>query len=449
MPLLCDLPDEILLEVVRSYEIIRSYETQSTAFKYRGKEKGRQLDNHIRQRALSALCLTSHRLRCISLPTLYASSLSCATWHGLRQLHLFHRTISSPHNAVGQSKRLAEYLQYVENRLADYLGNSLQDDEFYHANSAARYFRLLSDVVLCAPNIQHLCVVSLEHAEVSFWNYLLPKWNACPSTNMIGHGLTNLKHLCVQVHSQGQASVSEAALFERIILTLHSLPILSDLRVSGADSNVEATRLYPLGDLPNVRRLELTECSLEFSEVTHLLSACKDLRYFSCKWAFLNYASRGPSSLYPALIVHAKTLEALTLDLREVRYDPRLGPESKILGSLRPFISLEFLEICETSFLRSNLSLLDVPDQTLDHEMSALLPPNLEQLTLLVNSDYGNYDDNPLDEVFVLWQLAYDCKTSLPHLKTLYVNGRYKMSAPNLVRAFRKAGVRFDTEKEE
>lgn len=259
MPSICDLPDEILLGVLRGLEAIRSYETQSIAFKHKGAEKGRQRENKIRQQALYALCLTSQRLRCISLPTLYASSITCATRMGLGKLELFHKTISSPENAIRQSKPLAEHLKYVENRLADYLGNSLQDDEVFQEKSVSRYFHLLSRVVLCAPNVENLCVVSLEHNEVSFWEHLFAK--SYPSKNLIGHGLNKLKYLSVQMHAQTWFHVPRVAVFERLSLTFQSFTMLSELRISGAATNRDSGVVFYLGELPSLQRLELTECT--------------------------------------------------------------------------------------------------------------------------------------------------------------------------------------------
>ncbi|XPS99116.1 hypothetical protein M3J09_008298 [Ascochyta lentis] len=447
MPSLYDLPDEILLEIARGLQAIRSYETQSVAFKHKGTEKGRQRENHIRQKALHALCLTSHRLRCISLPTLYASSITCATWSGLKQLRLFHRTISSSEKALNQSKSLKGYVQYVENRLADYLGNSLHDDEIFQEKSAFGYFHLLSKVVLCAPNLEHLCVVSLEHGEVSFWDHLLAKSH--PSTRLVGHGLGKLRYLSIQIHAHAWPTVPGAAVFERISLTLRSFAMLSELRVSGATTNREFELVSRPQKVPNLQRLDLTECCLEMSEVADLLSACKDVRHFTCRWAYLQGARSGPSELRTALLAHTDILESLALDTREIRYDPNIELEPKVLGSLRALKSLKSLEICETGFSSCDLSLLDFPDQRLDPGLSMLLPRSLERMTLLARGDFNHYDEDVLEDAFCLWQLAHDRMTTLPHLKALCIVARHDLSAPGLVKVFKKAGVQFHIEMED
>lgn len=447
MPSICDLPDEILLGVLRGLEAIRSYETQSIAFKHKGAEKGRQRENKIRQQALYALCLTSQRLRCISLPTLYASSITCATRMGLGKLELFHKTISSPENAIRQSKPLAEHLKYVENRLADYLGNSLQDDEVFQEKSVSRYFHLLSRVVLCAPNVENLCVVSLEHNEVSFWEHLFAK--SYPSKNLIGHGLNKLKYLSVQMHAQTWFHVPRVAVFERLSLTFQSFTMLSELRISGAATNRDSGVVFYLGELPSLQRLELTECTLEMYEVAHLLLACNNARHFTCKWAFLHGACSGPSELHAALLAHADTLESLTLDMRQVRYYPYISTDVKLLSSLRPLKTLRSLVISETGFFSSNLSILDFPDLILDPGVPELLPESLWHMTILIQGDNKPYDEKVLEDAFPLWQVVHDRKVEMPHLKTLCVKSRHGLTAPILATALQRIEVFFHTEIED
>lgn len=445
MPFLRDLPDEILLEVVRGLETIRSFDTQSVAFKQKGTEKGRQRENHFRQRALHALCLTSHRLRCLSLPTLYASSTSCATPAGLKKLLSFYRTISNPSNAMGQSKRLAEHVQYVENRLADHFGNSLQDDELFQQKSVSSYFKLLSKIVLCAPNLSNLCVVSLEYDDISFWNHLAPR--LYPSKYHVGH--TKLKHVSIQIHSQMPYPNSESSLFEGISLSLQSFTMLSELRISGATTNRASNVAHSLGTLPNLLRLDLTECELEMYEVAWLLRACTNVRQFTCKWAYLPGAYYGPPEIHAALLTLASTLETLTLDARDYRYFANDGTEPKLLESLRPLKVLKHLTICESGFLSSNLSLLDFPDQTLDCEISTLLPENLEHMTLLMKGDFESYDEDVLDDAYPLLQLVQNCRQELRHLKTLCIESRHDLTAPNLTAEFERVGVLFNIERED
>jgi hypothetical protein len=347
--------------------------------------------------------------------------------------------------ALGQSRRLADFVYYVENRLADHLGNSVQRDEFYRENSAARYFRLLANVVLCAPKLQHLCVVSLEYAGVSFWDNLLRQWQTHTSLEPLGHGLTKLKYLCMQLHTQNPSSGEGAAVFERISPALQSLTMLSELRVSGAISNTEAVERLTLGNFHKVQILEFTECSLELCEVSRSILACRNLRHVTCKWAFLDQSVSVPSRLHSALLAHEKTLETLTLDMREIRYSLFAEAESKLLGSLRSFVKLSSLEICETGFL-GGASLLDVPDQVLPAGLPDLLPENLERMTLLLHGEFESYSDDPLDEALCLWQLVRDGRTKVPNLRSLYTRGRHSITAPDLTIAFERVGVQFDTQ---
>jgi hypothetical protein len=442
---LCDLPDELLSEVIQQLDSIRSYEPQSTAFKYKEKERMRQRENRARQLTLHSLCLTSHRMRRLSLPTLYGSFLGCTTWNGCGPLELFCRTISNPQNAVGLQVRLRDYIRYVENRLSDYLGNSLHDDtEFYGAVSmVARYYELLATIVHFAPNLEHLSVVSLETDEVSFWVHIVPEdlgEGPTAASNLTDHGLRKLRNLCFQTHTEGSFGF-ESASFRRICSSLVSLPSLVDLRASGVMTS-DISQPLP-GSLEKLQRLNITECILDFEEVVQLLHACESLQDFTCVWTFLNCGAESPSDIYSGLIKHADRLETLELDMREVRFNYGTGINSEALGSLRCFQRLDTLVICETSLLGSRFSLLDFPDQILNCRMSELLPENLRHLTLLVQSDYGYEDDRRIDEASSLWHLVDDCKTVLPQLRSVTIKGEFEMSAPNLVAAFEDEGVIF------
>jgi hypothetical protein len=442
---LCDLPDELLSEVVQNLDSIRSYEPQSTAFKYKEVEKSRQRENRVRQLTLHSLCMTSHRLRRLSLPTLYGSFLGCTTWNGCEPLELFYRTISSPKNAVGLPVRLGDYIRYVENRLSDHLGNSLHDDtEFYGAVSmVARYYELLATIVHFAPNIEHLSVVSLETDEISFWVHIVPEDRgdeAAASSNLTSHGLLKLRNLCFQTHTEGSFGF-EAAWFRRICSSLVSLPSLADLRASGVMTS-DISQPLP-GTFEKLQRLDITECILDFEEVVQILQACEKLQHFTCIWTFLNCGAESPSDIYSGLVKHADRLRTLELDMREVRFNFGTGINSEALGSLRYFTQLETLVICETSLLGSRFSLLDFPDQILNCRMSEILPENLKNLTLLVQSDYGYEDDCRLDEASSLWHLVDDCKTLLPQLESVTIMGEFEMSAPNLAAAFKDEGIIF------
>lgn len=440
---LCNLPDEILLDVIHFLEAIRSYETQSTAFKNKEAEKARQCENHIRQQALHALCLTSHRLRRLSLPILYSSSITCTTSSGLRSLQLLHRTITSSNNALGQTKRLSEHLRYVENRLADYKGNSLQDDEAFQQGLVTTYFQLLAGLVLLAPNIEHVCVVSLEYDHVSFWTHILNKSQGF----IIRNGPSKLRYLLAQIHAHGWSTSPDISVSERIIQHLQSFPMLSDLRISGAITNrAQSLPLVPSKTL-DLRRLDLIENTLDIDDVAGLLLACKAIQHFTCRWAFYNDVYVDPSSLHTALLAHANTLETLSIDWREVRFLLVNDANVRVLGSLRPLKALRSLEISDLGFLSTDRSLLDFADDILEHPLSALLPESLEQMTLLTEATTDFFYDDVLEDAVCLWQLTKDCKTSMPHLKALCVKADCELSVLTLAYAFERAGVRLHVQR--
>ncbi|KAJ8110216.1 hypothetical protein OPT61_g6883 [Boeremia exigua] len=422
MPSIYDLPDEILLEVVRCLGAIHSSETQSEAFKHKRIEKERQRENFIRKQALYALCLTSHRMRCLSSPTLYASSSTCATRSGLKQLQLLHRTMAEPANALSPTKRFAEYLQYVENRLADFRGNSLQDDEGFQQDSVATYFQLLASLVLCAPNIEQLCVVSLEHDDVSFWTNVLGNPSGAPY-----QGFSKLAQLSAQIHTLAWSSLPGISILEQILQLAQSLLMLSDLRVSGATTTSEHLLDFQSDEITNLRRLDLTECNLEFVETANLLQACRNLRHFTCKWEFVKDTHVGPSVLRPALLARADTLESLSLDWREVRYNTLIEPGSSMIGSLRTLENLKDLEICELGFLGDWFSILELPGQPTSFEISELLPASLQSMVLLAKGDVEHYDDDVLKNARCLWQFSKHCEQATPHLKSFCIKSKKRM----------------------
>ncbi len=448
-----DLPDELILEIVRYLGCIRSYEPQSTAFKEKAKEKSRQLENHVRQVGLYSLCLMSHRLRQIATPTLYASFSGTATWHGYQPLQLFHRTISNPANAFGFDVRLADFLEYTENRLCDYRGNNLYDDtEFYGAvDMISHYFGLLAGIVKQARNLQHLSVVSLETCDVSFWDHILPAQKGLKELRFFrkiaGHGLPKLKTLCYQVHTEGQEFDVDAAELGRVCVALIGAPSLTDLRASGVTSSNFCPSYF--GSFEKLKRIEITECILEIYEVVDIWAACKDLQHIVCEWAYLDCRhGEALSDLYNGLLRHAKTLQTLELDMREVRFEEEFLLDAQILDSFRLFTALKSMVICETSLLGATMTLLDFPDQLLERRIAQLLPKNLESYTLLLESHYGYDDDWRLDEIFPLWYLAEDSKKNLPNLKDVSVRYPLDLSAPNLARAFEEAELQFRIIKE-
>lgn len=442
---LCDLPNELILETISHLNSIRSYEPQSTAFKKRKEEIARQRENRVRQLALHALCLTSHHLRRIATPTLYASFIGSTTGYGFDPAILFHRTISSPGCAVGLNIRLAECLQYVENRLSNYLGNSLHDagEYFDLYRLLSPYQELLANIIKLAPNINHMCVISLETDQVSFWNHVLPEVSGAsiPSglTTVAGHGLRKLRTLAFQINGEGPGSDEERAWFRRICSATASVPALVDLRASSVMSS--SSELPAFSTFQNLQRLELTRCSLEFEEVAEILLACEGLRHIGCEWAYLDPQATPVSTVYPGLLKHADTLETLFWDMREIRFT---STSSRILGSLREFTRLESLTMCET-FLEKPWPYLETPDQAIPENLVTILPVNLKSFAFLLSHIRRDYK---LDDIVELHFFGQDVRTELPDLKEFSLRAN-RDTAPLLKKHFDEADVRFEVINEE
>ena len=441
MSSLNDLPDELLLEILHFLEAIRSFETQFTAFKRKQIERERQHENCVRERALYSLCLTSRRMRALSIPTLYASSCTSATRNGLRQLQLLHRTISAPHNALGQTKPLAEHILYAENRLADFRGNSLQNDEVFLQESFATYSRLLGDLVLKAHNIEHICVVSIDDFadDVSFWGHLLSK-----SPYAAQNGFTKLKFLSTQLHTSFDQDTSRQSTFERMITRLRLLPKFYTLQVLGATSNTWSLLTLRPNDMLRVRRLELTECTLEMEEVSSLLLACNNLQHFTCKWSHVPGMISGPSELHAALLAHTNNLETLVLDWREVAWQFMVfHDEALLLGSLRSMKLLRNLQLCEVGFLTDDLSLVpDYPFQGARFSLAGLLPASLECLTLYPVEAIEYSIADLVHRAPLLWHFSSELGMLLPLLKTLCIVMKPgNLPCERLEREFESAGV--------
>jgi hypothetical protein len=443
------LPDELLLEIVHCLNAIRSFETQSTAFKRKQIERERQRENCVRERALYSLCLTSHRMRALSTPTLYASSCTSATRTGLRQLELLHRTISAPDNALGQTKLLAKHILHVENRLADFRGNSLHDDEVFLQESFATYSRLLGDLVLKAPNVEHICVVSIDDSsnDVSFWDHLLSK-----PPHATQDGLAKLRFLSTQLHTSFDESESRQSSFERLIARVRSLPRFSTLQVSGATSNTWSLLTLRPSDLPRVYRLELTECALEMEEVASLLFACNNLQHFTCKWGHVVGMISGPSELHAALLAHTDTLETLFLDWREVVWQTVVfHHDALLLGSLQSMKLLRNLQLCEIGFLTDDLSEIppDYPFQSAKRSLAGLLPASLECLTLYPVEAIECHIADLVHRAPLLWQFSGEIVKLLPLLKTVCIAMKpVNILCESLEREFESAGVELRIELE-
>lgn len=441
MPSLYDLPDEVLLEVVRGLEAIRSFENQSEAFRGAKQEKARQCENHIRQQTLHALCLASHRLRYLSLPTLYSSFLTCATRHGYSHLQLLHRTILDAENALVQTKHVARHTRYIETRLADFRGESLQDDATFQQNSIGNYFQLLATVALCAPNLEHLCVVSIEHDDVSFWAHVVDN-----VPRYLQPALAKLKHLSIQFHAYPSSTLQGVPTTQRVLQHLQLLPLLSDLWISSASSNIGYASAFRSIEFSNLLRLDLTVCSLELVDVADLLLGCKSLQHFACRWQWVNDTQVGPSVLHPTLLVLANSLKTLALDWRAIRHRILAETQDAMIGSLKSLHNLRSLEVCELGFLSDFNELSNLSEQQPGPKISDLLPEGLAHMTLLVSTGYGQYDSESLEESTRVIQFSNDCKDSLPSLKTLCIKAKKTLSLPSLTSAFARAGVELRSE---
>lgn len=436
MGVLCDLPDELLVNVVRFLSVIRSYETQSTAFKNKKLEKARQCENNIRQQTLHALSLASRRLWRVSLPILYSSSVTCATSKGLRSLQLLHRTLTDSNHVLELSKRKSDHLQYFENRLADYEGNSLQHDEEFQQGPVKTYFRLLADVVMLAPNTEHICVVSLEYDDISFWTHIIDAPQRMPLENP-----SKLTYLVAQIHA-GPTS-PDISVSERSIQYLPSYPMLLDFRMSRAVTQRAGSLPLVSVRTLNIQRLELAENSLDVEDVSDLLLACSSLRHFKCGWSFDTAVNVDPSTLHSALLAHADTLETLSLDWREVEFLLSHDANVGLLGSLRSLEVLRMLRISELGFLSTSWSILQSPDMVLNCPLSTLLPESLEYMELLTQTAPHPFPEDGLDKIACLWDLARDCKTSLPYFDAMCINviGASCLSVLALTDAFEQADV--------
>jgi hypothetical protein len=431
------LPDELLLEIIQQLGCIRSYETQSTAFRDREGEKARQCENSIRRLALQSVCLTSRQMRDIATPVLYSSFTGSLTWYGLKPLQLFHRTVTAPAPGIGAGRRrLIEHLHYVENRLADHLSNSLSQDSSRHQtrSMATEYLFLLASVVTLARNLQHLNIVSPETEDISFWSNILPHVGT-PSFQKLGS-------VCVQVHTYGNMLMDDkVASFHGICAELTSAPLLVDLRASGFTPSSWAHSFHV--EFKALQRLELTECCLDVGNVLELWTACGRLQHIACEWAFLMAVEASPKDLYAGLLRHKSTLRTLHLDMREVRFDDAFVVPAK-LGSLQPFTALESVRICETTLLGHVWSLTCFPEQVLQCRITELLPVSLEAFTLLVLGNQDMENISRLDEPLILWNFVNDCQRSFPALKEICIEGSHSLHAPRTARAFDEIGVQFD-----
>lgn len=432
-----NLPDELVLHIISNFHAIRSFEPQAQAFRFKEKERSRQCENHLRQQALYALSRTSKRLKRISEALLYSAFMGSSTWRGFKPLRLFLKTLT-------EQPELACHVQYIENRLSDYMGNGLYDDlEFYGAVEMVKdYFNTLASVIGLSPNLVHLSVVSLETCEVSLWRHLV--LDKIERPRMAMHGFSRLQTLCFQIHTEDYGLGEESAWFRRIANALLTVPSLRQIRASGATTGAVNT---VDGKYQSLQTIDISECILDFSEIVQLASACEKLKHLGCHWAYLSSQGFHLPDLYSALSTHEETLEHLRLDTREVRLSADDFPMQP-LGSLRGFKALKSIELCETSLLANTMSILDFPDQRLPTRISQLLPSSLETLTILVKSEYGYNDDCRIDEAFALWDLAEDCPKLLPNMKEVQIKSAFELQALNLTSQFGNIGVKLSLIRE-
>ncbi|KAF2463903.1 uncharacterized protein BDR25DRAFT_174336, partial [Lindgomyces ingoldianus] len=370
---LMDLPEELLSQVIINFNGIRAFETQAQAFKCKPCERSRQCENHQRQKTLHALSLTSRALKRISEPVLYSSFPGITTWNGLQRLRQFSAAIASrPH--------FAGYLQYVENRFSDYIGNSLYDDlEFYGAEEMVKeYFFKLGRLIESSPNIKHISVVSMEASDISLWKPLLWKNNGAPQ--ITAHGLLKLETLCLQLNTNDYGMGEESSRFRHITNALASLPSLKQFSASGVVTPDDVTPL--VGKCESLNTINVSECILDLEEIISLVSVCDNLKHLTVHWAYLNSQRFQLSDLYAALRKHKDSLEHLQLDTRNVRFRDSDFPLMP-LGNLRDFKTLRSLVLCETSLLAPSRPLLEFPDVFFPMRMSEVLPPSLESLAIL------------------------------------------------------------------
>ena len=443
------LPDELVLEILNHFHTIRSYETQSTAFKDQEKERTRQSENRILKRSLRNLCLTSRHVSRIATPILYASFTGAVTRHGLTPLNLFHERTSASHVP---GRKYIEYLQYVEVRLEDDQGNSLRADtlEPDAVYQAAYYFQLLAHITSCAPNLQHLSLVVLETDNVSFWKHIITEEDATAAltqTTATRQDFHKLQTLCIQMHIDVSINHSSGS-FDQICSVMSRAPVLSDFRAHGLATFALPAQPPELSIFGMLKRLEITECMLEIEEVAKMLSACNELQHIVCTWAFLDDTTGTIPDLFIALLHHTETLESLRLDLRQVRTDDDLD-ESQCFGSFLPFKTLKTLAVsdhCLPAF--SNLI---HGERTSSHDkdvypplMAELLPPSLTSFTMLTGeSDEFTGESSDLSPDLWVWVKKY--ASSGLNLKHFIVESYdVEIEDPGITKAFLDLGVQFE-----
>jgi len=404
------LPDELMLQIVSSFKAIRSDEPQSQAFRDKTKEKDRQQQNRHHQAVLYSLCLTSRSINQIAIPLLYSSFVGSTTLHGIRLLRSFLATVTS-------RSELENYIEYVENRLSDYLGNDLLHDmDFHEAESmVAEYFVKLAILVRRSPNIRHLCIISIESLDISFWSHLLPSGPPVHRFDIADHGFPKLRTLAFQTNTQHRyAQVSPAASFSTIFTGMGAAPNLSQVRASGLVFGPATSAWQPFA---NLRQIDLTEVESDFEDVDRILSACNDLERFTCQWAYLNMRESW-IDLLPSIAKHRDTLKTLWLSASASQYDT----------ANTPVVALNIL-VCLTALKEAKLCNFGVRDRYASPQgtawasplLSNPLPTSIEHFTIIYPRIWADAMTYSFDVLSELWRLAEDRDRLLPNLRELVV----------------------------
>jgi hypothetical protein len=248
----------------------------------------------------------------------------------------------------------------------------------------AEYFDRLGILIGLMPNLTHLSIVSLETSGVSLWRHLVQDKDCIP--RMATHGFTRLQTLCFQIHTIDLGLGEQSAWFLRVANALLQVPTIRQLRANGATS--EAFALVN-GKYNHLESIDITDCILDLEELVQLTSACTTLKDLACQWAYLDSLDFNLLDLHSALSVHKNTLGRPLLDACEVRFGATIFPMQR-MGNLHDFTALRSLEMCEIAISASNMFITDFPDQHLSVNLSELLPPSLERLSILLKLEYGH-----------------------------------------------------------
>lgn len=444
------IPDELLLEILLHLSTIRSFETCSTIYDKREKEKARQRENRLRQLSLSNLCRTSRHLNRLAVPALYAAFTGSSTWFGIWSLRRFHYEITAPRHSLGKDHTYARYLRYVENRFTDSKGNDMVAtlNNPQDLSMIKEYFSLLAGVVNSAPNLQHINVTSTETGKVSFWKHVIhEKYKGTPRFTLLAdHGLSRLKTLCIQTNFGEEDGEARESLFDSICSAMASVPSLSDVRATRVMVKELIKPKVNFGQFRNLQHLELTECLMDFRPMAMILLACEGLRHIVCSWEYLDCLQQTIADFRPGLLKHSHTLETLCLDFREVRYGTGAKEEPGRIGSLGQFEHLHTLTISQMYFLTAfEVGHREYWPMT-PSKIAEIMPFSLKRLNLFVEV-FDMEDEIPatLDDEEDLWNLFEACKTSLPNLSEITVIGNGDIyGAGRIMDTFEQAGVRFE-----